>query len=901
MRKEPILFAVVLVLGGVFVKTNLGGAKRTTDPKAKAKEFASVARPDTSRSDAPDGRQVDFGRDLFTQPRDTEPLPPLGLVLPPLEPLGALSPPTAFGPKPALHAKFLRTEVGRITAPVVAGLFDAFEPADLGAVAEQLDPNDPEQRAARIAGFKRQFDWIYTNDYKFGQIRNEDRYRLVSHPAEPIQFFEVDPVTGQSRFKTESAIEYARERVEEFGFAETPANELELARVGFGATLTATDFERALRFADRCVELRNEAPRGLELAEEMYRLAQEINLQADPRPQLGLARCYELGFKFERAFETYEALLATAGGAAPRVLARLGTLRATLRLDARAEADLARAVELARTDWDVRQLYGRFLLERGRYDEALEQLSAASENEPRGDEDVAARVRLRADHAAALLACGKPDEALQRFSRAIAADTADVTRQAQVSVAGMGAAALLLGAVKRASGDTTPVPTGNAAAGAAPDAGFELLLTQGLTFLRLGLYGPARATLEIALGADPFRAYLAYGALSFLAESTGYPEEALVYIEEALSANPTDPWTLYQRGRLLAAAGDARGAEECFRAALDRELDHSPSLEELGALRHEAGDYVAAELYFERALALEPKRAVTWSRRGFNKLRLGDLDGARECFERARAEQPSLASAGAGLAFWAYASGDTQESLTLFAQLEEDRRTAGANDPLRQYAKAEGDRIRDHESKETWRDRFDREPGRIANDWLTQEGVGPETLLRDGAVVMEGTLDKKGRTRVFRELPTERFLSFAVDITIRPESQGTLNGIFLAIEKDRADVTEATAELLLARSRDGKIQVRVRRTANDDADWVEAPAGPEWPVGRPVRVAIERSGDEARSTFTVYVAGEPVFAGLESDGIQRSRFNVRFGVFSEGDPGRRTALSFDDVEVVRRR
>jgi hypothetical protein len=67
-----------------------------------------------------------------------------------------------------------------------------------------------------------------------------------------------------------------------------------------------------------------------------------------------------------------------------------------------------------------------------------------------------------------------------------------------------------------------------------------------------------------------------------------------------------------------------------------------------------------------------------------------------------------------------------------------------------------------------------------------------------------------------------------------------------------------------------------------------------------VRVGIERVGDDMSSTFTLYVAGEPVFSGLKGDGIQRSRQNVRFGVFSEGDPGRVSGVTMDNVEVVRR-
>jgi hypothetical protein len=126
-------------------------------------------------------------------------------------------------------------------------------------------------------------------------------------------------------------------------------------------------------------------------------------------------------------------------------------------------------------------------------------------------------------------------------------------------------------------------------------------------------------------------------------------------------------------------------------------------------------------------------------------------------------------------------AGDSREALTLFGQLEEDRRDAGSADPVRVYAAAQGELIREHERKEIWRDRFDREPGRIANEWSTKEGFGPESILRDGAVTMEGLLQRSGRTRVQRLLPADRFISFFADVTVLPAGTTTTSGIFLAV------------------------------------------------------------------------------------------------------------------------
>ena len=92
------------------------------------------------------------------------------------------------------------------------------------------------------------------------------------------------------------------------------------------------------------------------------------------------------------------------------------------------------------------------------------------------------------------------------------------------------------------------------------------------------------------------------------------------WIEEAHQADPTDAWTLYQRGRLLAARGDQEGARESLMGALDRELAFPDALIALGELAYRAGDHASAELYFERALAVDPARAEVHALRGENLL-----------------------------------------------------------------------------------------------------------------------------------------------------------------------------------------------------------------------------------------------------------------------------------------
>ena len=224
-------------------------------------------------------------------------------------------------------------------------------------------PDDPEARAARIAGLKQQYDWIYTNGYQFGRILNEDRYRIEFSPEEPLLFTPVNPATGVPLYP--KPIEYGPDRVREWGLVENSLTGIEL-----GSPPSATPCPRrssTTRFASpRRLRLRNETPRALEVAEELFRRAQAINTQDDVGPRLGLARCYELGFRLEEAYRTYQSLLDDGFDTSAVVHSRFGSLLAKLRLDGDAEESFREGLRVERANWEGRWRYGRFLMERGR-------------------------------------------------------------------------------------------------------------------------------------------------------------------------------------------------------------------------------------------------------------------------------------------------------------------------------------------------------------------------------------------------------------------------------------------------------------------------------------------------------------------------------------------------------
>ncbi|MGB0332956.1 MAG: tetratricopeptide repeat protein, partial [Planctomycetota bacterium] len=519
---------------------------RGRSARVRPKEYVSLQAPDVDLALADRDRSLTLDRDLFSPPSPTSSLPPLGVVLPPLEAMSALAPPTGWGPIPALYGKFLRRPERPTNASTVPGLFDSVAGGGAGmesgsAPSAELTTelsDDPEARAAQIAGLKKEYDWIYTNKFEFGRILNENRYELPDLDDPELVFLPVNPATGAPLYRT--PITYEPGRVDEFGLVANALTEVEVGLARFSDPLQPGEFESALQFADSCLLKRNETPRALEVAETLYQRAQQINLQDDARPRMGLATCYQLGFRFEDAYDTYRSLLESGHDTNASIHARLGVLLGQLRMKDAAEASFREGLRIERTNWEARYWYGRFLVREGRTLEALEHLQEAVRREPKAPEERAMRVRIRLAYAGALLGAGKMDESVAAFGTALSADVANEVGLQAVAAAGTLSAmrftddaSSLMGAWL-GGGDGAPV-----------EGGFDVLLAAGLHAMDAGEFEVAAQTLGLALDADPFRRFEALRAMSRLAEISGNREEAVTFADEALRAAPGDPWTLY--------------------------------------------------------------------------------------------------------------------------------------------------------------------------------------------------------------------------------------------------------------------------------------------------------------------------------------------------------------------
>lgn len=908
MRQEQIVFTVALLaLGGMSYQLFAGSTVplRGGERGGEGAELTHHRAPDTGIV-LPSAGTPPLARELFAPPRDTLPLAPLQLVEPPRQRLAVLLPPTEPGPLPAAYGRLLRRALPLTEKPE---LFAAAEEAEVepgdflelddNAKSEQprvpagdktqRDPfagETPDERQARITGYKQRYDWLQVGpgDLWFGRIENADRYGLgldSTRAAEPFSFVRLDPETGRELFANVGAppLSVERERATSFGFADTIANGIELRARRLAGELTRGSFDEALALGAYCVRNRLEAPRALVIAEELYQRAVRYDPK-DPAPRLGLARCLEAAFQFEQAFATYEALLLDFAHR-EEVHVAMAELEEKLLLHDAAEQRLRAALTRNQGSWITRFGLGRFLLARGRASEAHEHLKVAWQAAPQVPELADVRATIRTTLADAQFALGELAEAESTYRSTLAGDAKN-----ERAKAGLLACETLAGKAPAAEG----APTG---------AGFELLLARGVADLANAKHESARDLLRLAAEADPLRAHKAYGALSVLAEVTGNGEEALRLADEALERDPTDAFALFQRGRLLGLQDDYEGARAALSGALEQELDFTDALIALGDVAFRLGRFDDAERYLERAVALDGSRAEVHALRGLNLLRLNRVGDARASFERGLEVQRDDSTSAGGLAWCLYLEGDPGEAQIRLAAIVDSRRGVAnpEQDPWRLWAETQNTRLGEHLKKVEWRDAFARR--RLGNSWQTREASGVTVTLTDGVALVTGQFERNGDARLYRQFDGGEFLSFEADVTIDAAKASGKFGLYAAKEKaGRAgSEPEVTAEAAILRHPDGNLQVRFVRSgqAPEERDMQQP-----FPLGKTVRLKIARSGEGSDTSMTLFLDGIPVVENVKTPGLGQAKTPMLVGFFVEGDNGRAVEARLDNVSVVTR-
>jgi hypothetical protein len=321
----------------------------------------------------------------------------------------------------------------------------------------------------------------------------------------------------------------------------------------------------------------------------------------------------------------------------------------------------------------------------------------------------------------------------------------------------------------------------------------------------------------------------------------------------------------------------------------------------LGELALTGGDNSAAERYFERAVGVDSRRPEVHALRGINWIALNDYDSARESFDAALALDNLQPLALAGQAWTTYRTGDSEKSITQFAELNDARRSKPENDPFRVFARAQMARIQEHESKVVWTDQFQRL--QLKNEWEVEEAAGPLVVLADGTARIEGTFDQNGATRVYRQYAAGDFVAIELDVTV-PSDCNAKVGLFVSKEKRLANgQNQAESKFGIARRRDGGLVVLLMDTATADEAWEDVPpAGGKswWPADVPVRVRIEKLGEGNEARGRISIDGIPVREGFKLPRLASSTKEVRVGVFAEGQTGLPAKVILDNVEVTKR-
>jgi tetratricopeptide (TPR) repeat protein len=897
-QEQVVLIGTILVIGAFALTQDSVQVKGL--PRSKSIELVPHIVPDATRV-LPGAREAAFTRDILSEPTNARPMPMLSFVQPPLAPLPALAAPPVPGPSASSYGAFLRQDALVTTVP---SLFDGSEilasanelgtSEDVGedtlSALRQLGfvPEEEElleqapDRAALTASYKKLYDWILLDeyDYHFGHIDNRDRFRLSERQLEDVALTEVDPATGLARMVSMGSVDYQRARVTSFGFAATPTNLVELGAIDRESGMTRGNVSERLGFADWCVSQRHEAPRALAIAGDLFERVAAFD-DHDPTPRLGLASCLEAGFEFEAAFEQYGILLERFPQSAP-VAAAMASLEERFLMLEEAEARLRDAVRFDRASYVGQWSLGTFLLRHGHgpdeIAEAVAALIAADRFAPDATESAGLRSDIRVDLGAGHLAVNNLKAARRAFEGALGANPGNQKASAGV---------MICDRLEGIFSDGEP-GTGEAALGA------DFLLARGLNRIESSDWVGARDDLLGAAVGAPLESQWALRALSRLAERTGNDGEAMEYVEAALLISPGDAWASFQMGRLLLARDDVAGAQLALTSALAADVDFIDALVLLGDIAMQGGEFASAERYFDRALRLEAPRADVNVRRGLNALYRGDAGAARERFASAREIDEDDPVAVAGLAWCEYLDGQSEEALNRLAGLDDSRRMHGDDDPWRQWAVEQKERIELHLDKSRWVDEFDRKS--LRNDWLMDEGAGPIIGLKDEALSISGQFTTNGVERVFQAFSAVQFVSISADFFVSTDSAADA-GLFIA--REQGSKKTISAQVRVHRHKDGTLQTHVIRSGRpdegaQDVNWLS------FPAGEVVRLRIERSGTDTAATVNVFVGGTPILEDIPMSSIGKSASNLSVGFFVEGESGRRIDMTVDNVEIVRR-
>ena len=170
---------------------------------------------------------------------------------------------------------------------------------------------------------------------------------------------------------------------------------------------------------------------------------------------------------------------------------------------------------------------------------------------------------------------------------------------------------------------------------------------------------------------QPHRNYFRLGAAFYWA---GYPQEALIYLEEVIRAAPQNAKAVLAVGHIHLEAGRYGAAREHLERAVQLNAGSADAWIHLGSLEAAVEDHAAALRDFEKALTILPDSTFALINAGRAQNKLGRTRAAQELLQRALKIEPRNAEAANQLGLLFAGQGGNEEARKWFQQAIESQR-----------------------------------------------------------------------------------------------------------------------------------------------------------------------------------------------------------------------------------
>jgi tetratricopeptide (TPR) repeat protein len=892
LRKEQVLLLVVVALAAWrwTAVTGEGGVNYQFRSTPRAYDATAPAPAQLAPGQVPSLGKRALRPGIFVEPSETQPLPPMDLAFPPRPPLSLAALPLEPGLDlghldlrmlPGTPAK----DVTLVLEAAAAGAGGAGEDPAAETTPTQESREEKKARAARI------YDRIFLDTQPepfFGVLEFDgNRFDLESDPTVAGKELRMR-VFSLTEWKIGPVSTFPVKEVRKVQLADTLRNEVErrkrtVPRDAGHLRERGELIEWLLQQAREAPECFNEA---LAQAELVYELS-----NGDLEGLRWKVRVLRASGELAKEFDLFRTLSGRHEGSAFQYEG-LGALKARLGLDADAEADLLKAVELAPQDPAPLATYAWYLLSRQRTAQAV----------------VMAR--------RAFAAIGSITAAVDR-TRVVGVITACELaagnfEQARDAVASAGMPLpLLAAAVAYAEGDAEAALAAYQQAAAGSEAA-AARLGAGAALAALGRWQEAADAFLAVADQSPLLRARALTGIALLQLRVGQPEAAITWVDRALEADPTDAYAHYLRGRASRELGQLQSATESLQSALRVRDDFVAAVAEMAACKaaeaiesRSATEFVAAMRYAERAVSLaNTKSAELLERLGMMRFAAGDVRGAAEAFGEARESAPDAQKpfSRAAIALCDYARGGTDEARTQLQRLAQD---LPRDHELRAYTEQTLARIDDHSQKERLDDGFERTE--LGSIWTVERDGALGPTIGDGKVVLRGSHSKAGE--VWAERPGVlakggRFL--ALRVRMAPgAAQATADAfVGMRLETQRAQAGSQSDFRASLGMRDGRPYLLVEDGRAEAFRKEFTLPGFSATAAAELELRV-LPRDEAGRLFALqaFWNGQPLLEQPRPlDNLRRdTQFELRTQLFAAGARGGAVDVTFDEYHLERRK